>query len=211
MRPSGLLADLLLASSEQASGAVAASLTAVEGQAVLAQLSVQDGVLALQGKALKSSWRLSGVLALMGDWPPLEQLQSVAMRAELDWAPNFAVLHAMTSLVELRLSLSRHPIPSLPQSLRSLRLDLPGDLTLEHPNLVTLHLYGAAHASLGDLGLPLLTELRVEQCRALQSVEALPERLERLSLVDLPELRSLPALPANLRVQTVRCPMLHLS
>ena len=199
-----------MAPSEQASAALADSLTDREGAQVLQDFSVQKGSLHFSGAPLKSAWRLSGVLALMGTWPELRQMERLAMRAEPDWAPDFGILGAMTSLVELRLSLSRHPIPPLPAGLRSLRLDLPGDLDLDHPALHSLHVYGADHGTVGAWALPALEELRLEQCRFLHSVETLPLGLQRLSLVELPLLRELPVLPERLTLHTVRCPMMAL-
>lgn len=209
MRPQGLLAELLMASSEQSSAALARSLSGEQGAEVLRAFSLEQGALRFMGEPLKSSWRLSGVLLLMRSWPGLAQIQRLAMRAEPDWAPDFGILAAMTSLVDLRLSLSRRGVPPLPPSLRSLRLDLPGDLELAHPALQTLHLYGADHSVLSAWRLPNLQELCLEQLRFLKSVETLPASLRRLRLVDLPQLGSLPELPKELSLQTVRCPLLQ--
>lgn len=207
MRPQGLAAELLLASSEQQSAAQAAALSPAQVAELLGHFSVAKGALRFAGGPLKSAWRLSGVLALMAGWPGLTQLKGLAMRADPDWAPDFGILAEMTSLRELRLSLSRHPIPPLPAGLLSLRVDLPGSLDLEHPKLRSLHLYGADCALPDWSGLPSLEQLVLERMD-IQRLRALPDGLRTLELAELPLLESLPPLGAQVQLRTLRCPRL---
>ncbi|MFT5585750.1 MAG: hypothetical protein ACI9VR_003343 [Cognaticolwellia sp.] len=197
-----------MASSERASAALALSLTAAQSAQVLQDFSVQRGAVHFMDKPLKSSWRLSGVLMLTRDWPGLAQIESLAMRAEPGWAPDFGILAAMTSLTELRLSLSRHPIPGLPTGLRTLRLDLPGDLDLAHPALERLHIYGAAPLDLPDWTLlPLLERLTLERMDSV-AIDRLPARLVHLDLLEMPDLMVIPDLGSGVHLRTLRCPKL---
>ena len=197
-----------MASSEQRSAALATQLSQAQTAGVLEDFSVQRGAVYFMDQSLKSSWRLSGVLLLMRAWPGLAQIERLAMRAEPDWAPDFGILAAMTSLVELRLSLSRHPIPVLPPGLRALRLDLPGDLDLAHATLESLHLYGAAQRALPDWSLlPLLERLTLEYMDAV-AIDRLPARLSHLVLLELPELTQLPTLGSGVQLRRLRCPKL---